>query len=59
MKNLAKDIVELLNYIRPANLSFADKIFTNPDRNHKMKFKEGGLKYLKKWQRLCFLFKRV
>jgi superfamily II DNA or RNA helicase len=48
MKNLGSDIVELLNFIRPLNSQIQkEKIFTN-DPGHTMKFKEGGLEYLKK-----------
>ncbi|VVU95170.1 hypothetical protein CPAV1605_895 [seawater metagenome] len=48
MKNLGDDIVELLNFIRPKDSKIQrDKIFTS-DKNHNMKFKEGGIEYLKK-----------
>ena len=48
MKNLADDIVELLNFLRPADsLIERDMIFTSA-RNHTMEFKSGGLDYLKK-----------
>jgi hypothetical protein len=47
MKNLADDIIELVNFIRPQNnLIERDKIFTN-DKNHTMEFKSGGKEYLK------------
>lgn len=47
MKNLADDIVELLNFIRPVNSQIErDKIFTH-DRIDQMKIKDGGLEYLK------------
>ena len=46
MKNLADDIVELINFIRPEdNKIQRDKIFTS-DKNHNMNFKNGGLEYL-------------
>ncbi len=48
MKNLASDIVELLNFIRPPNDPVhSDKIFTK-HMNHEMDFVKGGLEYLKK-----------
>jgi superfamily II DNA or RNA helicase len=48
MKNLADDIVELLNFIRPKNDKILrEKIFTS-DKNYEMKFKEGGEEYIKK-----------
>jgi len=47
MKNLADDIVDLLNFIRPINSQIhRDKIFTG-DINYTMKIKPGGLEYLK------------
>ena len=47
MKNLADDIVELLNYIRPVNHPIQrDKIFTS-QHGHLMEFKPGGKEYLK------------
>lgn len=47
MKNLADDIIYLINFIRPKNDKISrDKVFTS-DKGHKMKFKEGGIKYLK------------
>jgi superfamily II DNA or RNA helicase len=46
MKNLADDIVELLNFIRPADDPVErDKIFTS-NKNHLMELKPGGLEYL-------------
>lgn len=51
MKNLADDIVELLNFIRPPDsLIERDKIF-NSNKNHLMDFKEGGIDYLKNMAR--------
>lgn len=48
MKNLADDIVELVNFIRPKNEKISrDKIF-NSYKNHQMNFKPGGIDYLKK-----------
>jgi len=47
MKNLADDIVDLINFIRPLNDQIQrDKIFTN-DNNYMMKLKPNGLEYLK------------
>jgi superfamily II DNA or RNA helicase len=47
MKNLAYEIVELLNFIRPIDSPMdKDKIFTS-NKNYTMQFKEGGLEYLK------------
>ncbi|AYV83573.1 MAG: SNF2-like helicase [Hyperionvirus sp.] len=47
MKNLADDIIPLLNFIRPQNApAERDKIFDS-NKNHLMKFKENGLQYLK------------
>ncbi|CAH6421403.1 DEAD/SNF2 helicase [uncultured virus] len=51
MKNLADDIVELINFIRPNNdLMGRDKVFTS-EKNHQMDFKSGGIEYLKKMTR--------
>ena len=51
MKNLADDIVEILNFIRPLDSPIQrDKIF-NKEKNYLMNFKEGGLEYLKKMSR--------
>lgn len=48
MKNFADDIVELLNFIRPANDQIKrDLIFTS-DKNHLMQIKDGGIDYFKK-----------
>jgi superfamily II DNA or RNA helicase len=48
MKNLADDVIELLNYLRPKNDKIIrDKIFTI-ESGHKMNFKPNGLEYLKK-----------
>ena len=49
MKNLADDIIDLLNFIRPIDKPIRrDKVFTSTEKNYLMKFKEGGEKYLKK-----------
>lgn len=51
MKNLADDIVELLNYLRPINFPMErDKIFTS-QRGHQMEFKPNGKEYLRKMAR--------
>ena len=48
MKNLADDIVELVNYLRPVNSPMLrDKIFST-ERNYEMQIKPGGLEYFKK-----------
>jgi DNA polymerase III delta prime subunit len=47
MKNLADDIIDLLNFIRPQDDPIQrDKIFTS-EMNYTMKIKPGGLDYLK------------
>ena len=47
MKNLADDIIDMLNFIRPNNDPIKrEKVFTS-DKNYLMKFKEGGKEYLK------------
>jgi len=47
MKNLADDIIDLLNFIRPLNDQIQrDKIFTS-DNNYTMQIKPTGLEYLK------------
>jgi hypothetical protein len=49
MKNLALDILPLINLLRPLkDPVLKDKIFTNTDRNYEIKFKEGGKEYFKK-----------
>jgi superfamily II DNA or RNA helicase len=51
MKNLADDIVELINYLRPPGQQMErDKIF-NSSRNYQMEFKDGGRDYLRKMVR--------
>ena len=48
MKNLADDIVDLLNFIRPAdNQIKREKIFTSNENVHLINFKPGGEEYLK------------
>ena len=47
MKNLADDIIDMLNFIRPSNDPIKrDKVLHQ--KNYMMKFKEGGKEYLKK-----------
>lgn len=49
MKNLADDIIQLLNFIRPPDAPLErEKIFNNPKNSHLLKFKEGGEDYLAK-----------
>ena len=51
MKNLADDIIELLNFIRPPNEPIMrDKVFSS-HKNHEMVFKQGGIEYLKEMSR--------
>jgi hypothetical protein len=58
MINLADEIVDLLNFIRPENDKVQrDKIFTS-DKNYNMKIKEGGLDYLKEKSRGYISFYR-
>lgn len=46
MKNLADDILELINYLRPAGQKIQrDRVFTS-DKNYMMQFKPGGEEYL-------------
>lgn len=48
MKNLASDIIELINFIRPIDEPMErDKIF-NSQKNHLMELKPGGIEYFKK-----------
>lgn len=48
MKNLADDIIELVNFLRPKDSPMVrDKIF-NSYKNHLMDFREGGLDYFQK-----------
>ena len=49
MKNLASDIVDLINFLRPIDYPIEkDKIFTKADKNYEIQFKQGGLEYFKK-----------
>lgn len=51
MKNLADDIIELLNFVRPPDSPILrDKIFS-PEKNHEMKLRPDGPDYLKKMAR--------
>ena len=51
MKNLADDIIDLLNFVRPPNSPIRrDEIFNN-ERNFNMKLKDGGDKILKEKSR--------
>jgi intein/homing endonuclease len=51
MKNLADDIIELINFLRPVDDPIErDKIFTS-HKNYLMEFKSGGIEYLKKMTR--------
>lgn len=51
MKNLGSDIVELINFLRPADSQIErDRIF-NSNKGHLMDFKSGGLEYLKNMMR--------
>lgn len=48
MKNLADDVVDLINFVRPSDKQLKrDKIFTS-EKNYMMKFKEDGEDYLKR-----------
>jgi len=58
MINLADEIVDLLNFIRPENDQVQrDKIFTS-EKNYSMKIKPGGLEYLKEKARGYISFYR-
>lgn len=47
MKNLADNIIELINFLRPTDDPIQrDRIFTS-HKNHEMELKQGGLEYLK------------
>jgi hypothetical protein len=49
MKNLASDIVDLINFLRPIDYPIEkDKIFTRADKNYEIQLKQGGLEYFKK-----------
>jgi superfamily II DNA or RNA helicase len=47
MKNLADDIVELLNFIRPVDSPIDRDMIFNSNRNYLMDLKPNGLQYLK------------
>jgi len=48
MKNLADDIIDMLNFLRPYNDQIKrDNVFTG-EKNYLMAFKEGGQEYLRK-----------
>jgi hypothetical protein len=48
MKNLADDIIDMLNFLRPLNDPIKrDQVFTG-EKNYMMSFKEGGEEYLRK-----------
>ena len=48
MKNLATDIIDLLNFIKPKDKQIKkDEIFTNEQEVHLIKFKQGGKEKLK------------
>ena len=51
MKNLADDMVELLNFIRPYDSPVLREHIFNSQKNHEMEFKEGGIDYLKNMAR--------
>ena len=49
MKNLASDIIELINFIRPDNDPILkEKIFSNEKYGYLLKLKDEGIDYLKK-----------
>lgn len=48
MKNLADDIIPLLNFIRPPNAPIERDMIFDSNKNHTMAIKEGGISYLKK-----------
>ena len=51
MKNLADDIVPLLNFLRPQDDPMERERIFDSNKNHTMTFKEGGLDYLKNMAR--------
>ena len=52
MKNLAEDIIQLINFIRPPDAPLKrEKIFTSEQYNYLIDFKPNGLKYLKDMSR--------
>tara|TARA_B100001093_G_scaffold257452_1_gene246224 strand:+ start:89 stop:3472 length:3384 start_codon:yes stop_codon:yes gene_type:complete len=51
MKNLADDVVDLLNFLRPSDdLIKRDRVFTG-EKNYMMEFKPDGINYLKEMAR--------
>ena len=48
MKNLADDIIELINFIRPPDSPILRDLVFNSVKNHLMEIKPGGIEYLKK-----------
>ena len=49
MKNLADDVIELINFIRPENDKIQrDLIFNNPKYGYLLDLKEGGIEYFLK-----------
>ena len=48
MKNLGDDIVDLLNFLRPADSQIVRDLIFTKNKNHTMDLKPGGLDYLKK-----------
>ena len=47
MKNLADDIIFLVNLLRPINDQIDRDLIFTPEKNHEMKFKDGGREYLR------------
>lgn len=47
MKNLADDIVPLINILRPENDKIDRDLIFSSEKNHDMQFKDGGLEYLR------------
>ena len=48
MKNLASDIIDLMNFIRPPDSPMKRELIFTSDKSAQMQFKPGGLDYLKK-----------
>ena len=49
MKNLADDIISLINLLRPVNSPIErDLVFTSPEYNHEMQMKGDGEDYFRK-----------
>jgi len=47
MKNLGSDIIELINFLRPADSLIERDMIFNSYKNHMMDFKKGGIEYFK------------